>query len=43
MQTFLTELNLIQSTSELDIATTLLVIPNALSDFEEYLDVVDLA
>ena len=43
MQTFLTELNLIQSTSELDIATSLLVIPNALGDFEDYLDVVDLA
>ena len=43
MQTFLTELDLIQSTSELDIATTLLVIPNALGNFEEYLDVIDLA
>ena len=43
MQTFLIELNLIQSTSELDIATTLLVIPNALGDFEDYLDVVDIA
>ncbi|MDE0747301.1 MAG: DUF1415 domain-containing protein [Porticoccaceae bacterium] len=43
MHTFLAELDLIQSTSELNIATTLLVIPNALNDFEEYLDVVDLA
>ena len=43
MQTFLSELDLIQSTSELDIATTLLVIPNGLGNFEDYLDVVDLA
>jgi hypothetical protein len=43
MQSFLAELDLIQSTSESDIATTLLVIPNALNDFEEYLDVIDLA
>lgn len=43
MQSFLTELDLIQGTSETDIATTLLVIPNALSDFEEYLDVIGLA
>ena len=43
MQTFLAELDLIQSTSELDVTTTLLVIPNALSDFDDYLDVIDLA
>ena len=43
MHTFLSELDLIQSSSELDIATTLLVIPNALDDFEDYLDVIDLA
>ncbi len=43
MQSFLSELDLIQSTLESDIATTLLVIPNALKDFEEYLDVIDLA
>ena len=43
MQTFLVELDLIQSTSELDIATTLLVIPNALMEFDVYLDFIDLA
>ncbi|MCS5593238.1 MAG: DUF1415 domain-containing protein [Porticoccaceae bacterium] len=43
MQMFLAELDLIQSTSELDIATTLLAIPNALSDFDDYLDAIDLA
>jgi hypothetical protein len=40
---FLLELDLLQSSSALDIATTLLVFPNALGDFNEYLDLVDIA
>ncbi len=35
---FLFELDLLQSSSESDIATTLLVFTNALSDFDDYLD-----
>jgi hypothetical protein len=40
---FLFELDLLQSCSAQDIATTLLVVPNALADFDEYLDVVGIA
>ena len=40
-QAFLTELDLIQQSSELDIATTLLVMPNALASFDEYLMFLD--
>jgi hypothetical protein len=43
MHRFLTELDLIQSSSEADIATTLLIIPNALAEFDVYLDFIDLA
>lgn len=39
---FLTELDLISASSEADIATTLIVIPDALSDFYDYLDFVAL-
>lgn len=35
---FLTELDLIAQSDEADIATTLVVIPNALADFYDYLD-----
>ena len=40
-QAFLSELDLIQQSSELDIATTLLVMPNALASFDEYLMFLD--
>lgn len=40
---FLTELELISSSDETEIATTLLVVPNALANFEEYLGFVELA
>jgi hypothetical protein len=43
MHMFLTELDLIQSSSESDIATTLMVIPNALTEFDVYLDFINLA
>lgn len=39
--TFLSELDLIQQSSEGEIATTLLVIPNALASFDEYLMFLD--
>ena len=39
---FLAELELINSASEQEVATTLLVMPNALSDFDDYLDFVEL-
>ena len=38
---FLIELDLIQQSSALEIATTLLVIPNALASFDEYLMFID--
>lgn len=38
---FLVELDLIQQSSEQEIATTLLVMPNALADFDEYLMFID--
>ncbi|MFV0278920.1 MAG: DUF1415 domain-containing protein [Parahaliea sp.] len=38
---FLLELDLIQASGEEDIATTLLVFPCALADFDDYLDFVD--
>ena len=40
---FLTELQLISSSDEAEIATSLLVMPNALTDFEHYLGFVGLA
>ena len=40
-RTFLAELDLIQQSSEQEIATTLLVMPNALADFDEYLMFID--
>ena len=40
-QSFLTELDLIQQSSEREIATTLLVMPNALESFDEYLMFLD--
>lgn len=40
-ETFMTELDLIQQSSEADIATTLLVLPNALNNFEEYLSFIE--
>jgi hypothetical protein len=43
MHMFLSELDFIQSSSESDIATTLLVIPNALMEFDVYLAFIDLA
>ena len=39
--TFMNELDLIQRSSESMVATTLLAIPFALCDFEEYLDFID--
>ena len=38
---FLTELDLIQQSKEQEIATTLLVMPNALTDFDDYLMFID--
>ncbi len=38
---FLTELDLIQQSTEQEIATTLLVMPNALTDFDDYLMFID--
>ncbi len=38
---FMTELDLIQGSSESMVATTLIAIPYALRDFEEYLDFID--
>jgi hypothetical protein len=38
---FLTELDLIQQSKEQEIATTLLVMPNALADFDDYLMFID--
>jgi hypothetical protein len=38
---FLAELDLIQQSSEQEIATSLLVMPNALADFDEYLMFID--
>jgi hypothetical protein len=38
---FLIELDLIQQSSEQEIATTLFVMPNALADFDEYLMFID--
>lgn len=40
-RTFLTELDLIQQSSEEEIATTLLVMPNALANFDNYLIFLD--
>ncbi len=40
-EAFMAELDLIQQSSESDIATTLLVLPNALNDFEEYLSFIE--
>ena len=40
-ETFVAELELITQSSESDIATSLLVLPNALNDFEEYLSFID--
>ena len=40
-ETFVAELELIAQSSESDIATSLLVLPNALNDFEEYLSFID--
>jgi uncharacterized protein len=38
---FLLELDLLQRSSEQDVATTLLAFPNALQDFEDYLDYLE--
>lgn len=40
-EAFLNELDLIQSADEEEIATTLLVMPNAVKDFYDYLDLLD--
>ena len=40
-RTFLQELDLLQRSTEQDIATTLLAFPNALHEFEDYLDFLD--
>ena len=40
-ETFMAELELIQQSPESDIATSLLVLPNALNDFEEYLSFIE--
>ena len=40
-ESFMAELELIAQSSESDIATSLLVLPNALNDFEEYLSFID--
>jgi hypothetical protein len=40
-ETFMAELELISQSPESDIATSLLVLPNALNDFEEYLSFID--
>ena len=40
-EAFMAELDLIQQSPESDIATTLLVLPNALNDFEEYLSFIE--
>lgn len=42
VQDFLRELDLLQSSSEEDIATTLLIIPNMLGDFDDFMDFVGL-
>lgn len=41
LRAFLSELDLLQSSSEQDVATTLLAFPRALHDFEDYLDLLD--
>jgi hypothetical protein len=41
LRAFLRELDALQHSTEQDIATTLLAFPNALHDFEEYLDLLD--
>jgi hypothetical protein len=43
LKVFLTELDLIQQSSEQEIATTLLVFPDALASFDDYLDFVESA
>ena len=40
-ETFMAELDLIQQSPESEIATSLLVLPNALNDFEEYLSFIE--
>ena len=40
---FMAELDLIQRSSEFEVATTLLVLPKALADFEEYLSFIESA
>lgn len=42
VQAFLAELDLIQSQPENELATTLLIAPNMLHDFEQYLDTLDI-
>jgi len=42
VQSFLAELDLIQSQPEQALSTTLLVAPNALADFDQYLDTLDI-
>lgn len=42
IQAFLAELDRIQASEEDELATTLLVTPNALPDFEQYLDMLDI-
>ena len=43
IDSFLFELNLIQSVDQVEVSTTLMVLPNSLSDFDEYLSFIDLA
>ena len=43
IDSFLYELNLIQSADQLEVSTTLMVLPNSLSEFEKYLSFIDLA
>ena len=42
IQAFLAELDRIQASEEDELATTLLIAPNALADFEQYLDMLDI-
>jgi hypothetical protein len=43
LRAYLLELDLLQNRSEQEIATTLLAFPNALADFQDYLQFLDLA
>lgn len=43
IDSFLFELNLIQSVDQVEVSTTLMVLSNSLSNFDEYLSFIDLA